>query len=143
MNKKVLILGSDGLVGSAFKNIGQHYMFSEFDLFFTNRQEGDLTKEKDCKIIFQKYKPDYLINCAARVGGIGRNLNSPVQQFNDNILINTNIIKQAHLNEVQKLIAFSSVCVFPTDAKVLKEDIMHDGPPFSAHWSYAMSKRMV
>ena len=51
------------------------------------------------------------------------------------------MVHYAHLSDVQKLIAFSSVCAFPADCKILKEESLHDGAPFPAHGSYAYSKR--
>jgi len=139
--KKILVTGAEGLVGSGIVKLSAEY--PEYSFTFANRYLADLTDEKQVKLLFDLLKPDYVLHTAARVGGIGRNLNSPVQQFNDNILMNTNVIKQAHEHGVEKLIAFSSVCVFPGSSSFIREDIMHDGPPFPAHWSYAMAKRMV
>lgn len=141
MRKCVLVTGANGLVGQAVKSIKDDYNF-DF-IFIGNKDEFDLRNELQVQNLLEIYNPDHILHLAARVGGIGRNLNSPVQQFNDNILINTNIIKTAYEYGVEKLIAFSSVCVFPQDKIVLKEDEMHNGPPFPAHWSYAMAKRAV
>jgi len=145
MKKKLLITGGKGLVGSAIASFGNQYPgFEDFEVFPISRAyyEGDLTHPEVVESIFDFYEPTHVIHCAARVGGVGRNLNSPVEQFNDNIMMNTNVIKTAYERGVEKLIAFSSVCVFPPD-KVIKEENIHEGPPFPAHWSYAMAKRMV
>lgn len=141
MSKKVLVTGADGLVGSAIKTIKDEY--PELDFIFANRRAADLTQQAEVEDLFTHNKCDYVIHTAARVGGIGRNLNSPVAQYKANILMNTHVIDQAFQHGVEKLIAFSSVCVFPAAAPILREDNMHDGPPFPAHWSYAMAKRMV
>ena len=141
MKKKVLVTGGRGLVGTAIKDISSKYV--DLDFVFTDRRFHDLTRESDIERLFIEHKPDYIIHTAARVGGIGKNLNSPAQQYYDNILMNTYMIHHAHLNNVEKLIAFSSVCAFPANCKVLSEDSLHDGAPFPAHGSYAYSKRMV
>lgn len=141
MSKKILITGGRGLVGSAIRDISD--LYPEFEFVFTDRRFHDLTQETHIKSLFEAHHPDYVIHTAARVGGIGKNLNSPAQQYYDNILMNTYMIHYAHLYNVQKLIAFSSVCAFPADCEVLKEESLHDGKPFSAHSSYAYSKRMV
>jgi GDP-L-fucose synthase len=117
--------------------------FNDFLFFYVGREDADLTKEEEVSKLFDKIKPDYVIHAAARVGGIGRNLNTPAQQFRDNILMNTNIIHSSFLNNVQKLIVFSSACVFPADSEYLSEDIMHNSPPFDAHFAYAYAKRMA
>jgi len=141
MNKKILITGAKGLVGSALRNIQTDH--DEFDFVFSGHQEHDLTKEEDVKRLFEETKPDYVIHTAARVGGIGRNLSTPAEQFYCNILMNTFVIHYAQLYNVEKLLAFSSVCAFPAGAENFNEDILHDGEPYQAHYSYAYSKRMV
>ena len=86
--KKILITGSDGLVGNALKAVKNN--FKEFECVFVNRNDCDLTDRVSVEVLFSQHKPDFVIHTAARVGGIGRNLNSPVKQFSDNILMNTN-----------------------------------------------------
>lgn len=139
--KKILITGSDGLVGNALKSVKNN--FKEFECVFVNRNDCDLTDRVSVETLFSQHKPDFVIHTAARVGGIGRNLNSPVKQFSDNILMNTNVLDMAFKYNVQKLLAFSSVCVFPADAPVIKEDILQNSPPFPAHMTYAYAKRMT
>lgn len=141
MSKKVLVTGAGGLVGSAIASISTQYPHYEF--VFSGHKQHDLTNEESVKALFEETKPDYVIHTAARVGGIGRNLETPAQQYYSNILMNTFVIHYAHLYGVQKLLAFSSVCAFPAGATELHEDILHDGEPYPAHYSYAYSKRMV
>jgi GDP-L-fucose synthase len=154
--KKILVTGADGLVGNSIKSLATFkdntYIFNlkdknqkeqQFEGVFVTRKDADLTSEQQVEKMFDIWQPDFVIHTAARVGGIGRNLNSPAKQFTDNILMNTYIIDKAHKCNVKKLIAFSSVCAFPSTAEILKEDTLHDGPPFPAHMSYAYSKRMV
>jgi GDP-L-fucose synthase len=139
--KTVLITGGDGLVGNAIKDVSKN--FKNLNCIFVNRNDADLTKEEEVINLFNKHKPQYVIHTAARVGGIGRNLNSPAQQFRDNILMNTHVVHNCYINKVEKLLAFSSTCVFPKSASFIKEDIMHDSPPFDAHSPYAYAKRML
>lgn len=135
---KILITGGEGMVGSAFKRIPNPHQ-----LIFVTRKDADLTDRHQVDLLLSRHKPDYVIHTAARVGGIGRNLNSPVQQFSDNILMNTNIIDLCFKHNVQKLIAFSSICAFPAELTTLSEKAQHDGAPYSGHSSYAYAKRMV
>jgi GDP-L-fucose synthase len=138
---KILITGGNGLVGNALKHVSTEY--PNFECMYVNRQDADLTDKQAVENLFIKYKPNYVIHTAARVGGIGRNLNTPVQQFSDNILMNTHMIDSAYKHGVTKFIAFSSVCVFPSNASIITEDILQDSPPFSAHMTYAYAKRMA
>ena len=139
--KKILVTGGGGLVGSAINYISDAY--PQYDLFFSTHKEHDLTQESVVKDLFESVKPDYVIHTAAFVGGIGRNLASPAQQYYQNILMNSFVIHHAYLSGVTKLISFSSVCAFPDKVSIMKEDILHDGPPHSSYFSYAYSKRMV
>jgi len=139
--KRLLVTGGGGLVGSAIKNISDAY--SQYDLFFTTHKEHDLTQESVVKDLFERVKPDYVIHTAAFVGGIGRNLASPAQQYYQNILMNSFVIHHAYLSGVTKLISFSSICAFPDKVSIMKEGILHDGAPHSSYFSYAYSKRMV
>ena len=141
MKKRILVTGAGGLVGNAIQCVEKSY--PEFEFYYVTRTDGDLTKQADVAGIFKWMKPNYVIHTAARVGGIGKNLASPAEQFYHNILMNTYVIDEAYKHGVEKLIAFSSVCAFPADAVVLKEEILHNGPPYYAHGSYAQSKRMV
>ena len=137
---KILVTGGNGLVGSALKKIQNDF---KYDFCFISRREVDLTNTKLTKEYFNDIKPDCVIHTAARVGGIGMNIKTPAEQFTKNILINTNVIDSAYFSGVKKLIAFSSVCAFPSNVTYLQEERLHDGLPFDAHQSYAYTKRMV
>jgi GDP-L-fucose synthase len=145
--KKLLVTGAYGLVGSAVCEAAEFY-YPDIEVIKISSQDFDLTSERDVKIMFDLYHSDIspidaVVHCAARVGGIGRNLNSPYRQFTANILMNTNVIDTAASHGIKKLIAFSSVCAFPQDLKMIKEEFLHGGEPYPAHRSYAYSKRMV
>lgn len=139
MRKRILVTG-EGLVGSAIKNLQNLY---PYDFYFSSRKGTDLTKEDNVMNLFDCMKPNYVIHTAARVGGVKRNLISPAQQFRDNILINTHMIHYAYKYNVEKMIIFSSTCVFPEDIDVIREDNIHKGPPYRGHWAYAQAKRMI
>ena len=139
--KTILVTGGKGLVGSAVRDIQEQH--PQYNFVFSGHKDHDLIKEEDVKRLFEETKPSFVIHTAARVGGIGRNLSTPAQQYYCNILMNAFVIHYAQLSGVEKLLAFSSVCAFPAGAESLHEDILHDGEPYPAHYSYAYSKRMV
>ena len=139
--KTILVTGGGGLVGSAIEAIRHQY--PRYKFVFASHAQYDLTKESDVQAMFALFKPDFVIHAAARVGGIGRNLATPAQQYHSNILMNTHVIHYAQVYKVEKLLAFSSVCAFPAGTPEIHEDILHDGEPYPAHYSYAYSKRMV
>jgi GDP-L-fucose synthase len=137
--KKILITGARGLVGSAIKKIEKKYNY-----YFIHLDSSicDLTNYEKTKKYFDYIKPDIIIHLAACVGGLYKNMNDKVKMFEDNILINTNIIKCAYQCNVKTLIACLSTCIFP-DSKSVNEDSLHDGPPHKSNEGYAYAKRML
>lgn len=139
--KTILVTGSDGLAGSAIKRLAP--LYPQYDFFFATRTNADLTKEHQVTDLFADVKPSYVLHTAAAVGGIGGNAKNHGKFFRDNILMNTHVIHEAMKNKVEKLIAFSSVCVYPDGLPALQEDKMHDGPVFESNFAYGYAKRMV
>ena len=133
MEKKVLITGGSGMVGSAL----------ESPLKLT-RDYCDLLNRKQTNKFFSAVKPDGVIHCAGKVGGIGGNSNFKGQYFYENILINTNVIEAARQAGVQNLVSFLSTCVFPDKVKYpLTIDQVHQGDPHDSNYPYAYAKRMA
>mgnify|MGYP003672709624 FL=1 len=86
-----MVTGGNGLVGSTLDS----------NLRFGS--EFDLRNPTTCDELFQKEKPVNVIHCAARVGGLGGNMNMKGEFFYDNIMINTNVIESARKCGVKKL----------------------------------------
>lgn len=138
---KILITGKDGLVGHALNKEKDHWY--NHDFIFVGRNECDLTNANEVETLFKIVKPDWVIHTAAKVGGIGGNMSNPAQYFYDNILMNSHIIHYACKYNVSKLLAFSSVCVFPDNLPILKEELMHEGHPFHTQFAYGAAKRAI
>jgi len=131
--KKVLVTGGYGMVGSA--------MESQIKL---SRETCDLTNPKQTEKLFQIIKPDGVIHCAGKVGGIGGNSNYKGEYFYDNLMINTNVIEAARKAGVKNLVAFLSTCVFPDKVKYpLTVDQIQLGEPHESNYPYAYAKRMA
>ena len=131
--KKILVTGGYGMVGSA--------MESQIKL---SRETCDLTNPKQTHKLFQLIKPDGVIHCAGKVGGIGGNSNYKGEYFYDNLMINTNVIESARKAGVKNLVAFLSTCVFPDKVKYpLTIDQIQLGEPHESNYPYAYAKRMA
>lgn len=137
--KRLLITGGSGLVGSAIKSTER----PEFDYIYFDSKSCDLTDYASTLAAFQNAKPDIIVHLAANVGGLFKNMSEPVEMFEDNILMNTNVVKAAHNCGVQELIACLSTCVFPDNIGVLDESCLHKGPPHHSNEGYAHAKRML
>lgn len=134
---KLLVTGSDGLVGSAI--IKQNNIFNIIPI----NRSYDLRLPEVVNSIFNYYKPDYVIHTAAKVGGVGGNQLFPYDYYYDNILMNTYIINNCIKYNIKNLFVFSSVCAFPDNIPILKENLLHEGPPSKFNTEYAYAKRMV
>jgi GDP-L-fucose synthase len=134
MKNKILVTGGNGLVGSEF--VGDQYFKPSSKLY-------DLRRTEDTNRLMLK-DFDSIIHCAAKVGGVGGNMNFKGDFFYDNIMMNTNIIEGARMSGVKNLVAFLSTCVFPDNVEYpLTESKIHLGPPHTSNDAYAYAKRMT
>jgi GDP-L-fucose synthase len=77
----------------------------------------NLLDQKEVEQFFQTEKPEYVILAAARVGGIVANNTYRGQFIYENLQIQNNVIHQAYLNGVKKLLFLGSTCIYPRDAQ--------------------------
>jgi len=137
---KILVLGSDGLVGKNLQDLVNSDTENEW--IFATRLDGDLTVLKEVENLFEKVKPTHVINLAAYVGGLYKNMSRGVEFFEKNILINMNVMKASLY--VKKLISLMSTCIFPDKIDYpINEEKLHLGPPHHSNEGYAYSKRMI
>jgi GDP-L-fucose synthase len=132
-HNRTLVTGGYGMIGSMIP--------SEFKPTST---ELDLMKYEDILQYLMLNKIDSIIHCAAKVGGIGANMNKPGEFFYGNIIMNTNLLEAARVAGVKKVVSFMSTCVFPSDAvHPLSPEQINSGEPHSSNYPYAYAKRMV
>lgn len=130
---KILITGGTGLIGSAFKQ-GKKVGSKDYDLR-DQYQTNQMLSDND---------PDIVIHTAAKVGGIGANMQYPADFYYDNIMMNTNVIESSFQHGVKKLVCFLSTCVFPDKIEYpLTENKIHQGEPHTSNAPYAYAKRMA
>lgn len=128
-----LITGGTGLIGSAFK-----------EGIKVGSKEYNLTDIISTQNMFEYYQPDVVIHTAAKVGGVGANMEYPADFYYDNITMNTNVIHCSYKNNVKKLVCFLSTCVFPDNVEYpLDENKIHRGEPHFSNAPYAYAKRMA
>ena len=141
MNKKskIYIAGHRGMVGSAILRALQAQGYSNFVL--RTSSELDLTNQKDVSDFFSKEKPEYIFLAAAKVGGIVANNTYRADFLYENLVIQSNVIHQAYLNCVQKLLFLGSSCIYPKMAlQPLKEEYLLTGLLEPTNEPYAIAK---
>ena len=86
---KILVTGGSGMLG---KHLQKLYP----NAIFISSKQYDLTIESEVESMYNFYSPDVVIHAAAKVGGIIDNINKPAEYFEDNILMNTLLLKYAY-----------------------------------------------
>ena len=137
---KALILGSNGLVGSAL--VRKFKSNSPFDeVHASNRSSLDLFDLESVKQAISEIQPDYIINAAAKVGGILANNTYRANFILENLKININLLEGLIPFENIKLINLGSSCIYPLDApNPIKEDYIMTGELEKTNSPYAMAK---
>jgi len=138
-NSKIYIAGHSGMVGSAIERKLQKEGYSNFIL--RSSKELDLRNQSEVTQFFNKEKPDYVFLAAAKVGGIVANNAYRAEFLYDNLMIQSNIIHNAYLCGVKKLMFLGSSCIYPKMApQPLKEDYLLTGPLEYTNEPYAIAK---
>lgn len=109
--KKVFVAGHRGMVGSAI--VRQLEQMGDVEIITRSRSELDLLSQAAVADFFQKEQIDEVYLAAAKVGGIHANNEYPAEFIYENLMIESNIIHQAYLAGVQKLLFLGSSCIYP------------------------------
>lgn len=136
---KIYVAGHRGMVGSAIIRRLEKAGFTNFIVRTSN--ELDLRDQAAVATFFKQEKPEYVILAAAKVGGINANNIYRAEFLYDNLMIESNVIHQAYLNDVQKLLFLGSSCIYPKFApQPLKEDALLTGTLENTNEPYAIAK---
>ena len=136
---KIYIAGHRGMVGSACWRALETEGY--FNLIGKTSRELDLRDQKAVEIFIESERPVAIIDAAAKVGGILANDTYPYEFLMDNMLIQNNLIRSAHENNVAKFIFLGSSCIYPKFApQPLKEEyLLTDSLEPTNEW-YAIAK---
>ena len=136
---KIYVAGHRGLVGSAIVRELQRQGYE--NLVLRNSKELDLRCQQAVQEFFQQERPEYVVDAAAKVGGIGANSTYPAEFIYDNLMIQTNLIHAAHEMQVKKLLFLGSSCIYPKMAlQPLKEEYLLTGALEPTNEAYAIAK---
>jgi len=138
MKTKILIFGSNGLVGSATVALLKK---SDYFVVASNRSDTNLFNIEEVSKKIHSESPDIIINAAAKVGGILANNTYRSQFLIDNLKINMNILESCISHSNIKIINLGSSCIYPLNAKnPISEDSFMDGKLEKTNSPYAMAK---
>lgn len=138
-NSKIYVAGHRGLVGSAITRRLQALGYR--NLILKTHQELDLLDGRATADFFVQEKPEYVFLAAAKVGGILANKTYPADFIYQNLMIEGNVIHQAYLNKVKKLLFLGSSAVYPKiSPQPIKEEYLFTGLLDESVKPYAISK---
>lgn len=138
-NSKIFVAGHRGLVGSAiYNNLLQR---GYTNLVGRTHKELDLTNQQAVTDFFDKERPDAVVLAAAFVGGIMANSIYRADFIMQNMKMQCNVIEQAYLHGVKRLLFLGSTCIYPKNApQPMTEDCLLTSPLEYTNEEYAIAK---
>jgi GDP-L-fucose synthase len=136
--KRIWVAGHRGMVGAAVvRRLGA----TACQVVTAGREEVDLTRQSDVERWVEKQRPDAVVMCAARVGGIHANSTLPAEFLFLNLMIGANVVNSAFRAGVRRLVNIGSSCMYPVAvSQPMAESSLMTGPPEPTNAAYAMAK---
>jgi GDP-L-fucose synthase len=134
----IIVAGATGLVGTA---IVKAFEAQGRMVIGINRSVVDLQNSQQTEEFVAAVKPSLIVDAAAKVGGIGANDTNPVEFLVDNLTIQCNLMKAAHVAGVPNFVFLGSSCIYPRDCnQPIKEEYIMTGELESTNSAYAIAK---
>ena len=141
-DKKVLITGGSGFLGSHLVEYLKKQGLDEKNLIVPRSRQFDLRKQSVAKKLTKGM--DIVIHLAANVGGIGYNREKPGELFYDNVLLGIHMIEESRKNKVKKFVSIGTVCAYPKFTPVpFKEEDLWNGYPEETNAPYGIAKKVL
>jgi len=141
MKNKILVLGANGLVGSTISELFSKNFSERYEIFPSTRNDTNLFLLKNTKELIDDLRPQYIINAAAKVGGIYANNKDRTEFILENLKINMNILESIIPYPEINLINLGSSCIYPLNApNPISEDSLMSGKLEPTNSPYAMAK---
>jgi len=139
VNPRIYVAGHRGMVGSAIVRNLQAKGFS--NIVTRTHRELDLTNQAAVQAFFELEKPGQVYLAAAKVGGIHANNTYPAEFIYQNLMMQNNVIHQAFVSGVKRLLFLGSSCIYPKLApQPMSEDALLTGKLEPTNEPYAVAK---
>src|SRR6202795_4345804 len=140
--RRVVVTGGHGFLGSFV--VDKLRAAGAKEVVVPRSDKHDLRVQTEALRLYTDTRPDIMIHLAAVVGGIGANRENPGRFFYDNLMMGVQLIEQARLHGVAKLVAVGTVCSYPKFAPVpFREEDLWDGYPEETNAPYGLAKKML
>lgn len=141
-NERIVVTGGGGFLGG--------YIIEKLEergcqnVFVPRSKEFDFCIRSDVVRMFNVFKPTVVLHSAAHAGGIGLNRERPGTLFFDNISMGINVIHQAMLAKVEKIVVLGSVCAYPKYTPTpFEESSLWNGYPEDTNAPYGIAKKAL
>jgi GDP-L-fucose synthase len=140
--KKIVVTGGAGFLGicvvKKLENSGCR------EIFVPRSKDYNLVEMEAVKRLYQDARPDVVIHLAARVGGIGANMNNPGSFFYENLMMGIQMIEQGRQSDIEKFVAIGTICAYPKFTPIpFKEEDLWNGYPEETNAPYGLAKKML
>ncbi|MDX3754470.1 GDP-L-fucose synthase family protein [Streptomyces mirabilis] len=136
---KIYVAGHTGMVGAAI--VRRLRAEGCENLLLATRAELDLTDQRAVRDFVMTERPRYIVDSAARVGGIKANMSHPAEFLHENLQIQNNLIWSAKDAGVETFLFLGSSCIYPRACpQPMREEYLMEGKPEPTNEAYAYAK---
>ena len=140
--RRVLVTGGGGFLGRHI--VERLAAEGPAALAAPRSREYDLRDRDAVARCLRDTRPELIVHAAAAVGGIGANLQSPGRFFYDNAVMGVQLIEEARLQGVEKLVCLGTICAYPERTPVpFREEDLWNGYPEPTNAAYGLAKKML
>ncbi len=141
-NKRIVITGGTGFLG---RQLVANFLRAGYSKIMSiSHQDYDLVCLEDVRRMYEDMRPDIVVHLAAKVGGIGFNLENPATLFYENLMMGVQLLHEGYRREIEKFVATGTICAYPKFTPVpFKESELWNGYPEETNAPYGMAKKMM
>lgn len=141
-DRTVLVTGGTGFLGSTLTRYLRER--GALKVVAVGSKDYDLMRQTEVERMFEEHSPDLIFNLAARVGGIGANMERPADLYLSNLLIGTYVLEEARKRGTPKTVLAGTICAYPKFTPVpFQESALWDGYPEETNAPYGIAKKAL